>query len=156
MLIASISGTKPQPRAQYAAAKAAEIHLAHTLARELGPDAIRVNAVSPGSILFEGGSWAAAPRRRARGLRRVGASASSRWRRLGTPKEVADVAAFLLSERASWVSGANVVVEGAQNQPGMRGLLTQGGAADLAARGLRQLVGEVDDPRVLVRRGLAP
>jgi 3-oxoacyl-[acyl-carrier protein] reductase len=41
--------------------------------------------------------------------------------RLGTPKEVADVATFLLSERASWVSGANVVVDGAQNQPGMAG-----------------------------------
>ena len=41
--------------------------------------------------------------------------------RPGTPKEIADVAAFLLSERASWVSGANVVVDGAQNQPGMGG-----------------------------------
>ena len=58
VLIASVSGMKPQPRAQYAAAKAAEIHLAHTLARELGPDGIRVNALSPGSILFEGGGWA--------------------------------------------------------------------------------------------------
>ena len=78
VLIASISGTKPQPRAQYAAAKAAEIHLAHTLARELGPDGIRVNALSPGSILFEGGGWAQRRDARPRGLRRVGASASSR------------------------------------------------------------------------------
>src|SRR3954471_22750078 len=57
VFIASISGTRAQPRAQYAAAKAAEIHLAVSLGRELGPDAIRVNALSPGSILFPGGGW---------------------------------------------------------------------------------------------------
>ena len=57
LVIASISGSRPQPKAQYAAAKAAEIHLAVSLGRELGPDRIRVNALSPGSILFEGGSW---------------------------------------------------------------------------------------------------
>ena len=120
VLIASISGMKPQPRAQYAAAKAAEIHLAHTLARELGPDGIRVNALSPGSILFDGGGWAQ--------RREAEPEAFDAWvrrefplGRLGTAKEVADVAAFLLSARASWISGANVVVDGAQNQPGMGG-----------------------------------
>ncbi len=39
LIIASISGTRPQPKAQYAAAKAAEIHLAVSLGRELGPTA---------------------------------------------------------------------------------------------------------------------
>ena len=120
VLIASISGLKAQPRAQYAAAKAAEIHLAHTLARELGPDGVRVNAISPGSILFEGGSWA---RRRDAEPAEFEAWVAREFPlgRLGTPKEVADVAAFLLSDRASWISGANVVVDGAQNQPGMAG-----------------------------------
>ena len=120
LLVASISGFRPQPRAQYAAAKAAEIHLAASLARELGPANIRVNALSPGSILFEGGSWA---RRR-----EADPEAFARWLaaelphgRLGTPDEIADAAAFLLSPRASWINGTNVVVDGAQNQPGMAG-----------------------------------
>lgn len=57
VIIASISGWKPAPRRQYGAAKAAEIYLAMELGRELAPERIRVNAVSPGSILFPGGGW---------------------------------------------------------------------------------------------------
>src|SRR5690606_4436397 len=57
VFIASITGMRPAPRTTYAAAKAAEIHLAAVLAQELAPLRIRVNAVSPGSIFFEGGSW---------------------------------------------------------------------------------------------------
>src|SRR4051812_12015151 len=55
--ISSVSGSKPGPRAQYGAAKAGEIFLAGALAWELGPKRIRVNTVSPGSIMFEGGGW---------------------------------------------------------------------------------------------------
>src|SRR5580704_13967926 len=50
VIISSITGMRPAPRTAYAAAKAAEIHLAATAAQELAPDRIRVNAVSPGSI----------------------------------------------------------------------------------------------------------
>jgi len=120
VFVASISGTRPQPRAQYAAAKAAEIHLAASLGRELGPDGIRVNALSPGSILFPGGGWDY--------RRRNDTEAFEQWvreefplGRLGRAEEVADVACFLLSARASWINGTNVVVDGAQNQPGMAG-----------------------------------
>jgi 3-oxoacyl-[acyl-carrier protein] reductase len=120
VFVASISGLRPQPRAQYAAAKAAEIHLAVSLGRELGPDGIRVNAVSPGSILFPGGGW---DQRRANDPEAFEAWVRAEFPlgRLGNPEEVADVTAFLLSPRASWISGTNVVVDGAQNQPGMAG-----------------------------------
>ena len=153
VLIASISGTKPQPRAQYAAAKAAEIHLAHTLARELGPDGIRVNAVSPGSILFEGGAGPSAATPSPRPSRR-GWSASSRSaarhaeggrRRRGLPA----LRARELGQRRQRRRRRRA--EPARDR---RGYWRQGGAPDLAARRLGQLGGELDDARVLVRRGL--
>ena len=120
VIVSSISGSRPQPRPQYAAAKAAEIALAASLGRELGARGIRVNTLSPGSILFEGGSWA---RRRDDDPEAFGAFLARELPRgrLGTAEEVADVAAFLLSPRASWISGTDVVVDGAQNAPGMGG-----------------------------------
>jgi 3-oxoacyl-[acyl-carrier protein] reductase len=120
VVVSSISATRPQPKPQYAAAKAAELALAASLARELGPQGIRVNTVSPGSVLFEGGSWA---RRRDNDPEAFAAFVARElpFGRLGTADEIADVTAFLLSPRASWVSGTDVVVDGAQNAPGMGG-----------------------------------
>jgi 3-oxoacyl-[acyl-carrier protein] reductase len=114
--IASVSGAKPGPRSQYGAAKAAEIFVAGALAWELGPKRIRVNTVSPGSIMFEGGGWERFreqnPEQFAEFERR-----EFPWGRLGTVEEVADVVAFVLSERASWVNGAHIAVDGAQGRP---------------------------------------
>lgn len=115
-IIASISGDRPGPRSQYGAAKAAEIYLASALGRELASSRIRVNAVSPGSILFPGGGWA----ERQRTMPDRIADFIARefpFGRMGTVDEVADVVAFLSSPRASWVSGANIVVDGAQGYP---------------------------------------
>jgi NAD(P)-dependent dehydrogenase (short-subunit alcohol dehydrogenase family) len=114
--IASISGWKPAPRAQYGAAKAGEIFLAGALAWELAPYRIRVNTVSPGSIMFAGGGWdrfrSAQPDRFAEFERR-----EFPWGRLGSPEEIADVVAFVLSDRAAWINGANIPVDGAQGRP---------------------------------------
>jgi len=119
-MIASIWGREAGGAPGYNVAKAAVIALAKALARDLAKKGIRVNSIAPGSILFPGGGW---DQRRASDPEAFG-----RWvrdefphGRLGTAEEVADVACFLLSARASWISGTNVVVDGAQNQPGMAG-----------------------------------
>jgi 3-oxoacyl-[acyl-carrier protein] reductase len=116
IIIASISGRKPAPYPQHGSAKAAEIYLAMELGRELAPEGIRVNAVSLGSILSPSGDWDSlrerAPERFARFIEQ-----DFPFGRLGTPEEVADVVTFLLSERASWISGTQICVDGAQGRP---------------------------------------
>jgi 3-oxoacyl-[acyl-carrier protein] reductase len=119
VIIASITGLRPAPRTAYAAAKAAEIQLAATAAQELASAGIRVNAVSPGSIMFPGGSWDTFRRENPEDFDAFLGSQFP-FGRLGRPEEVADVVAFLLSERAAWISGANIVVDGAQRYPSAR------------------------------------
>lgn len=119
IFIASISGRNPMSSgAPYAAAKAGLIHAARSLAWELGPKHIRVNALSPGSILFEGGGWA----KRKAEMPDVMASFESSefpWGRLGTPQEIASVAAFLASPRSAWINAADIPVDGGQRRPSL-------------------------------------
>ena len=115
IMIASIYGREAGGRMTYNAVKAAEISLAKSLAQQLAPGNIRVNSVSPGSILFEGGSWwkrqQADPPGIADFIRR-----ELPFGRFGRPEEVGDVVAFLASPRASWISGTSVVVDGCQSR----------------------------------------
>ncbi len=119
VIISSITGMRPAPRTAYAAAKAAEIHLAATAAQELAPAGIRVNAVSPGSIMFPGGGWDTFQRAHPEEFA-VFLASQFPFGRLGRPEEVADVVSFLLSSRASWITGANVAADGGQIYPSAR------------------------------------
>lgn len=115
VMIASIYGREAGGRMTYNAVKAAEISLAKSLAQQLAPSNIRVNSVSPGSILFEGGSWWKRQQADPAGIAEF-VKRELPFGRFGRPEEIGDVVAFLASPRASWISGTSIVVDGCQSR----------------------------------------
>jgi NAD(P)-dependent dehydrogenase (short-subunit alcohol dehydrogenase family) len=96
--------------AAYGTMKAAMIYYVKSLARHVAPKGIRANTVSPGTILFEAGVWDRTRRDDPRAFAR--SLAANPLGRMGRPEEVADLVVFLASARASFISGANMVVDG--------------------------------------------
>ena len=107
--VASIGGLVPGPfLGAYNASKAALIHMTRQLAQELGPG-VRVNGIAPAVVktqfaraLYEKDEEAAAAR--------------YPLKRLGTPTDTAKLAAFLLSDDASWITGQTVPIDGGIQQ----------------------------------------
>jgi 3-oxoacyl-[acyl-carrier protein] reductase len=111
--ISSISGMRASPRGPaYGAVKAAMMSCTASYAAMLSRKRIRVNCIAPGSIEFPGGIWE---------QRRVAGDALYErilkgipFGRLGTADEIAEVALFLASRHARWITGQTIVVDGGQ------------------------------------------
>ena len=114
-LVASIWGREGGGSPSYNVAKAAEISLAKSMAADLAKDRIRVLSVAPGSTHFPGGSWERRQREDPDGIAAF-VERELPWGRFGTVDEIADVVAFLVSARASWVVGTCVTVDGGQSR----------------------------------------
>ncbi len=113
--IASIYGREAGGRMTYNAFKAAEISLSKSMAQQLASVNIRVNSVAPGSILFPGGSWHKRQQADPDGIADF-VKRELPFGRFGRPEEVGQAVAFLASSRASWISGACLVVDGCQGR----------------------------------------
>jgi 3-oxoacyl-[acyl-carrier protein] reductase len=99
------------PPTPYPAVKAAMLAHMKYMSAFLAPKNIRINAVSPGSIYFEGGVW---DRRRQNEPERYERMLKlNPMGRFGKPEEVASAVVFLASPRSAYTSGTNLVVDGA-------------------------------------------
>lgn len=110
--ISSLAGVNGVPLfGTYAASKSAVIQLSRTAAAELRPAGIRVNAVCPG---FVGTAMVERLIPTVEAIVGVPFSAlvAAKQLRLGTPREVAEMAAFLASDAASWTTGSHYILDG--------------------------------------------
>lgn len=106
--VASINGLRGKfGQSNYAASKAGVVGLTKTLAKELGPSGVNVNCVAPGIVRTEMTASLSAEV--------IAKSvAESALGRMGEPEEVASVVAFLLSDRARYVTGEVIKIDGGQ------------------------------------------
>lgn len=112
VVISSISGIEPfGDIGPYATFKAALTTYASGLGDSAGRQGVRVNVVSPGAIHVEDGFWGEIQRNQPDVYNMV-ASRHPLGARLGTPEEVARAVVFLASPAASWITRANLVVDG--------------------------------------------
>jgi NAD(P)-dependent dehydrogenase (short-subunit alcohol dehydrogenase family) len=103
--VASIAGVRPGPfLGWYGISKAALIHLTKQLALELAPG-VRVNAIAPGIVKTKFATALYAHDEE-------GVTSAYPLKRLGSPEDTAALAAFLLSDEASWITGQTVIIDG--------------------------------------------
>ena len=110
--ISSVSGREVDfASGPYGTFKAAIIHYTQGLANQLAAKGIRANSVSPGNTYFEGGVWNTIKDNNPELYET--ALALNPTGRMGTPQEMANAVVFLASRAASFITGTNLVVDGA-------------------------------------------
>jgi 3-oxoacyl-[acyl-carrier protein] reductase len=107
--ISSVAATAAPPTASvYSATKAAVDAVTRSLAKELGPRKIRVNAINPGMVETEG--WHAAGIGESEFRKQV--EAQTPLGRIGQPQDIAPAAVFLASDDSSWITGETLHIAG--------------------------------------------
>ncbi len=99
----------------YATAKAGLLAYIVNMSRQLGPAGIRINAVSPGNVLFPGSTWEDKLKRDEAAVKCM-LKNEVPLQRLASAEEIANIVIFLASNKASFVTGANWVVDGGQTR----------------------------------------
>lgn len=113
ILVSSIAGMESiGAPTTYAVAKSALITLGKELSRKWAP-AVRVNTVAPGNIIVEGGTWDNKMKANPDAVRHM-LENKVPLQRFGKPQEVADLVVFLSSDKAAFITGACVVIDGGQ------------------------------------------
>ena len=116
VFISSIAGCEdisaPVP---YSAAKAALLSYMKNTAHLVAPHGIRMNAVSPGNIYFKGGTWDMKMKENPDWVANY-IDESVPLQSFGKPGDIADIVCFLASDRASFITGANIIVDGGQTR----------------------------------------
>ena len=116
LFIASITGVEATPAPlPYSAAKAALINYSKNLAGQVAKLGIRVNCIAPGNVLFPGGTW---ERHLEKDKNKVMQMIDSTvpLARFGTPEEIANIAVFLCSDAATFITGACFKADGGQTR----------------------------------------
>lgn len=113
--ISSIYGRESGGKITYNTAKAALISFTKGFSTEMIPYGVRVNGVAPGSILHPSGNW---QRRLKENPDQINAFVKQEIPagRFGTVEEIANVVVFLASDKASWVVGSTINVDGGQSR----------------------------------------
>src|SRR5437764_4790355 len=115
VVITSVWGREAGGAPAYNAAKAAEISMVKSLAREVASEGVTVNAVAAGSILWEGGGWYRRQQADPQGIADF-VRHEMPMGRFGNVEEVASAVAFVCSTQASLLTGACINVDGGQSR----------------------------------------
>jgi 3-oxoacyl-[acyl-carrier protein] reductase len=113
--ITSVFGRESGGKVTYNNAKSALISFTKSFADEMIPYGIRVNSVAPGSILHETGNWKRRLEEDPEDIKEFVRNEIPAGR-FGTVEEIANVVAFLASDKASWIIGASINVDGGQSR----------------------------------------
>jgi len=114
LFISSIAGVEAfGAPTDYSTAKTAVIALAKNMARKLAFDDVRVNVIAPGNVLFDGSSWDEKIKQDKKRVDKI-IKSTVPMNRFAAPQEIADSAVFLCSDRAGFITGATLVIDGGQ------------------------------------------